>query len=124
MNLFKLPNRLYDFVKRLVTVVLPAGTVLYGSLAGIFGWGNTVEVVGTIGAVSIFLGAVLGISNVPFQKAGGGVVGDLRIVTLPSDDGSEVRTTVVAFEEDPGVLKDGQEVKLKFKETPTDISGL
>lgn len=123
MNLFKLPDRLYDFIKKLVTVVLPAGTALATGLAAVWGW-DVRQIVESTGLVALFLGAVLGISNVPFQRAGGGVVGDLRVVTLPGEDGSDVRTTVVAFEEDPGVLKDGQELKLKFKETPTDISGL
>lgn len=123
MNTFKLPDKVYDFIKRLVTVVLPAGTALLSALGAIWGW-EVGQILQTTGAVALFLGAVLGISNVPFQRAGGGVAGDLRIVTMPGHDGGEVRTSVVAFNEDPGVLHDGQEIRLKFKEAPTDISGL
>lgn len=124
MNTFKLPDKVYDFIKKLTTIVFPAVTVLYGTLAGIFGWGNTVEVIGTIGAVSIFLGAVLGISNVPFQKAGGGVVGDLQVVSIPDDKGGSTKTTLVSFNEDPGTLVDGQRIALQFREKPVDISDL
>lgn len=123
MNTFTLPDKVYDFVKKLLTLVLPALTVLLTTLGTIYGW-DVGQIVQTIGAVALFLGAVVGISNVPFQRAGGGVNGDIQVVGYTDDDGSEIRTTVVSFNEDPGSLKDGQDIKLRFKETPTDISSL
>lgn len=123
MNTFTLPDKVYDFVKKLLTLVLPALTVLLTTLGTIYNW-DTGQIVQTIGAVALFLGAVVGISNVPFQRAGGGVAGDIQVVGFSGDDGEEVRTTVVSFNEDPGTLKDGQKISLQYKETPTDISTL
>ena len=123
MNTFTLPDKVYDFVKKLLTLVLPALTVLLTTLGTIYNW-DTGQIVQTIGAVALFLGAVVGISNVPFQRAGGGVAGDIQVVGFAGDDGEEVRTTVVSFNQDPGTLKDGQKISLQYKETPTDISTL
>jgi Putative phage holin Dp-1 len=123
MNTFALPGSWYDFIKKLVTLVLPATTVLLTSLGTIYGW-DVAQIIQTTGAIALFLGAVVGVSNVPFQKAGGGVVGDLQVVSFADDAGGEVKTTVVSFNEDPGTLTDGQQISLRYKETPTDISEL
>lgn len=123
MNTFALPNKWYDFVKKLITLVLPAMTALLTALSSIWGWevGNIIQ---TTGAIALFLGGVLGVSNVPFQKAGGGVAGDIQVVAFSDDAGGEIQTTVVSFNEDPGTLTDGQDILLRFKEKPTDISNL
>lgn len=123
MNTFKLSDKVYDFVKKLLTIVLPAGTALLTALGAIWGW-EVGQIVQTAGAIALFLGAVLGISNVPFQKAGGGVAGDLQVVSIPDDKGGSSKTTVVSFNKDPGTLVDGQKISLRFKEKPVDISDL
>lgn len=123
MNTFKLPDKVYDFVKKLLTVVLPAFTALLVALGAIWGW-QVDQIVQTCGAIALFLSAVVGVSNVPFQRAGGGVAGDIQVVSLPDDRGGEVRTTVVSFNEDPGTLVDGQKISLQYRERPTDISNL
>jgi hypothetical protein len=123
MNTFSIPDKLYDFIKKLVTVVLPATTVLLVSLGSIWGW-DVEAIVQTTGAIALFLGAVVGIANVPFQKAGGGVAGDIQVVAIPDDKGGQTKTTLVSFNQDPGTLKDGQRISLTFKENPVHISDL
>jgi hypothetical protein len=123
MNTFKLPDKVYDFVKKLLTVVLPAGTALLVTLGAIWGW-QVDQIVQTCGAIALFLSAVVGISNVPFQRAGGGVAGDIQVVSIPDDRGGSVKTTLVSFNEDPGTLVDGQKISLQYREKPTDISNL
>ena len=61
-------NKLYDVLKWIAMVVLPAIATLYLALSGIWGfpWGE--EVVGTITAIDTFLGALLGISSVKYAK--------------------------------------------------------
>ena len=61
-------NRLYDILKWVVMIVLPAISTLYFALSSIWGWPYAEEVVGTIAAVTAFLGALLGISNAQYKK--------------------------------------------------------
>ena len=61
-------NKLYDVLKFVAQIVLPALGTLYFALAGIWGWPYGEEIVGTITAVDAFLGAVLGISTAAYNK--------------------------------------------------------
>lgn len=56
-------NKVYDVLKWLCLIVLPAVSVLYSVLAGVWGWGYAVEVVTTIDAVAVFIGSLIGIST-------------------------------------------------------------
>ena len=53
-------NKVYDVLKWIAQVVLPAIATLYFALAGIWGFPYGEEIVGTITAVDTFLGVVLG----------------------------------------------------------------
>lgn len=66
--MFKLSNKQYDVAKDLVTVVLPALATLYATIAGIWGLGFSVEVVGTAAAITTFLGVALKINSSSFKK--------------------------------------------------------
>ena len=61
-------DRMYDVMKWIAMVVLPALGTLYFALAGIWGFPYGEEVVGTITAVDAFLGALLGISAANYKK--------------------------------------------------------
>lgn len=58
-----LSDSTYDLIKFIVTVVMPAVSVLYVGLAGIWGWPFADEVSRTIAVIYTFLCAVMGISN-------------------------------------------------------------
>ena len=60
---YMLPNNVYDAIKFFVTVVMPAFSVLYVGLAGIWGFPLADEVSRTIAVVYTFLCAVMGISS-------------------------------------------------------------
>lgn len=60
---YLLPSKLYDLIKFIVTVVMPALSVLYAGLAGIWGWPLADEVTRTFTVVYTFLCAVMGISS-------------------------------------------------------------
>lgn len=64
----KLNNKVYDVMKWLVIIVLPAVATLYAALAGVWAWPYADEVVTTITAVDTFLGAVLCISAAQYHK--------------------------------------------------------
>jgi hypothetical protein len=63
-----IPNKVYDILKWIALVFLPAlGTFLF-TLSTIYGWGWGETAVGTIAAVDTFLGALLGISTIKYNK--------------------------------------------------------
>ena len=61
-------NKMYDVLKWIAMVVLPAVATLYFALAGIWGFPYGEEIVGTITAIDAFLGALLGISSAQYNK--------------------------------------------------------
>lgn len=65
----KLSNKVYDVLKWITLIVLPAIGTLYFALAGIWNFPYGEQVVGTIVAIETFLGALIGISNAQYNKA-------------------------------------------------------
>ena len=66
----KLNDKIYDILKWLVIIVMPACATLYAALASVWGWPFAEQVTTTITAVDTFLGAVLCISTVNYHKDG------------------------------------------------------
>lgn len=62
-------NTTYDRLKFIAQIVLPAAGALYFALSGIWGLPYGEQIVGTIAAVDTFLGAVLKISTMQYEKA-------------------------------------------------------
>ena len=61
-------NKIYDVLKYIAQIVLPALATLYFALSKIWGLPYGVEIVGTISAIDVFLGALLGISSASYNK--------------------------------------------------------
>lgn len=61
-------NKIYDTLKFIAMVVLPAIGTLYFALAQIWGLPYGEQIVGTITAIDAFLGAILGISTAQYNK--------------------------------------------------------
>lgn len=65
----KLNNKTYDVMKYIAQIVLPALATLYFALSKIWsGIPYGEEIVGTISAIDVFLGALLGISSMNYNK--------------------------------------------------------
>ena len=64
----KMSNKLYDILKYIAQIVLPALGTLYFALAKIWGFPYATEIVGTISVVDAFLGAVLKISTDQYNQ--------------------------------------------------------
>lgn len=64
----KLSNSVYDILKWVAMVAIPAVGTLYFALAGIWGWPYGEEIVGTLTAIDTCLGVLLGISNAQYKK--------------------------------------------------------
>jgi hypothetical protein len=58
-----LKNSVYDILKYIAQIVLPALGTLYFAIANIWGLPYGEQIVGTISAIDAFLGVLLGISN-------------------------------------------------------------
>ena len=61
-------NKVYDILKYVAQIVLPAIATLYFALSQIWGLPYGEQIVGTITAIDCFLGALLGISTLNYNK--------------------------------------------------------
>lgn len=66
--MFKMSNEVYDVLKFVAQILLPACGTLYFALASIWGLPYGEQIVGTITAVDAFLGACLGISTKQYKE--------------------------------------------------------
>lgn len=67
----KFNNKVYDILKYIAQIVLPALATLYFALSKIWGLPYGEEIVGTISAIDVFLGALLGLSSMNYNKSVG-----------------------------------------------------
>lgn len=59
----RLDNKVYDILKWLCLIAMPATSVLYATLDGAFGWGYADVVTKVIAGVGAFIGALIGVST-------------------------------------------------------------
>lgn len=64
----KMSNKVYDVLKYITQIGLPALGTLYFALSNIWGFPYAEQVVGTISAIVTFLGVLLGISSAKYKK--------------------------------------------------------
>ena len=64
----RLPDKLYDVLKWIALIALPACAVLYFTLAKIWGFPYGAEITATINAVALFIGALIGVSQISINK--------------------------------------------------------
>jgi hypothetical protein len=102
-------GKLYDWLKYLGQIVLPALGTLYFTLAGIWHLSNGDKVVGTIMAVDLFLGVLLGISQANYNKqiADGG--------ELHVDNENQMKFVLDQDKTDIDKLGDKKEVRFTVK---------
>ena len=63
-----LPNKVYDILKWVALIALDALGICYKTLAAIWVWPYGDEVLATCTAVSLCIGALLGISTAQYNK--------------------------------------------------------
>jgi len=78
-----LTDKTYNVLKHVAAVGLPAMATLYFALAQIWHFPNTDEVMATISAVNVFLGAVVGISNFQYKNSDSKYAGEIQITETP-----------------------------------------
>lgn len=109
VQFFQLSNKTYNKLKALVQIILPAIGTLYFALSGIWGFPNTEQVVGTITAITLFLGTVLGISSRSYRAAANVVDGAMNVSV--GDTG--IKTYSLELFSDPRDLDSKDVVKFK-----------
>ena len=94
-----LNNKVYDALKFIAMILLPAIGTLYFALAGIWGLPYAEQVVGTITAIDTFLGAILGISSSGFKGDGeitinGDIISGLKLNDTAQDISKKKTITI------------------------------
>lgn len=64
----RLNDKLYDLLKWITMVVIPALTTAYVGLSAVWGWPYATEIAKTSAVVCTLLGALLGISTATYNK--------------------------------------------------------
>jgi len=64
----KISNKLYDILKWVCLVGLPAVAVFYGLIANTLDWQYTKEILTIMGGLETFIGTLLGISCASYNK--------------------------------------------------------
>ena len=62
-------NNVYDVLKWVAIIVLPAVAILYGDLAATWNLPFGEQIPDTITAIDLFLGVVLGVSNATYKNS-------------------------------------------------------
>lgn len=109
---FTIPPKLYDFLKYVALVILPAAAALILGLGVILNWAPATGVAGVIALVDTFLGAILGKSASNFRQQDPMVFGDL--VIQQDVDGTPVGMKLVGHHE-TFVFEDQGQVLLNVK---------
>lgn len=67
----KIPSKIYDVLKWVTMIVLPALATAYVGLSGIWGFPYASEVAKTTTIICTLLGSILGISTAEYNKNNG-----------------------------------------------------
>lgn len=66
----KLNEKVYDILKWITMILIPALTTAYVGFSGIWGWPYATEIAETSVVICTLLGAILGISSAQYYKDG------------------------------------------------------
>ena len=107
-----LSDTTYNIIKNLNQLVLPAFGTFYFTMAKIWGWPNGQEVVGSIAALTIFLGVILGFASRSYKKSDAAYDGTLEITA--KDENTD--TFSLNLNSDPDELRGKEKVSFKVVE--------
>ena len=101
-------NKTFDRLKWGNLVALPAISVFYVALAVIWGFPEVDKVVGTIAAIEVLSGTLLGISSAKYKVNEPEPEPVVQMGSLNITDSEDGASFLVKFGEDPTELQDGQ----------------
>lgn len=100
-------SKVYDILKWCAQILLPGAGTLYFTLCSIWGFPYGEQVIGTLSAIAVFLGVLLGISTAQYKKQGGDTDGTFLI------DGN---TTQFVFKDELSELSKKDILTIKVEE--------
>lgn len=103
-------NSTYDKLKKSATLVLPAIGTLYFALAQIWNFPNGEQVVGTVAAINVFVGVVLGVSERNYRRSDAGYSGVINVTQEPTAEGGVKKVFDIVLNDDPEDLDKKDEV--------------
>lgn len=105
--------KLYDALKFLAQVLLPALGTLYVALAALWSLPSPEEVAGTVLAVDTFLGVVLHLQSNSYKNSDARFDGTMQV--MPTPDGT--KTYALELNGDPADMEHQDEVIFKVNST-------
>ena len=82
----KLSNSVYDILKWITMIVIPALATAYVGLAAVWGWPCADKVAKTAAIVCTLLGTLLGISTAQYNRDLGGATGQIELGTTGKEE--------------------------------------
>lgn len=67
----RLPDSVYDILKWIGLIAMPAVAWFIGQIAPAWGWQNVDAIVTTLNAAGTLLGVLIGVSSIDYYKAAG-----------------------------------------------------
>lgn len=109
---FTINPKVYDFLKYVALVILPAAAALVIGLGLTLNWSDATGVAGVITLVDTFLGAVLGKSASNYKQQAPDIFGDLIVVQ--EADGTPAGIKIVGTKENP-IFEENSQVVLNVR---------
>lgn len=63
-----LPQKVYEWLRWIIAIVIPAAIVCFGVIGNVLDIPNTDVILTIAGAVEVFLGTIFGISKINYDK--------------------------------------------------------
>lgn len=111
-----LSDNLYKTIKWAVGIVLPAAATLILALGEIWDWPNMNQIVGTVTALSTFLGVVAGVSTFQYNESDAAFDGTMRV-----NRQGEGQLFDLILDEDPLNIAAQKEIRFKVDKSNSNV---
>lgn len=111
-----LSNKMYNFMKKMVQIGIPATSSLYFGLAQIWGLPYAEQIVGSLALIATFLGVVLGLSTMAYNNSDDKYDGT-AVVEINQETGSKVVSLVL--NSDPYLIDEKKDIFFKVQPEST-----
>jgi hypothetical protein len=112
-----LGDNAYQALKHLAAAGLPALITLYFTLAQIWHWPDTAQVMGTLAAINTAAGLLLGVSSYTYHNSDAAFDGEIQV-----DDSGPKTVGSLVFNRDPEQILNQRTAVLKVTQVPTPDS--
>ena len=113
-----LSDNLYKTIKWAVGIVLPAAATLILALGEIWDWPNMNQIVGTVTALTTFLGVVAGVSTFQYNESDAAFDGTMRV-----NRQGEGQLSDLILDEDPLNIAARKEIRFKVDTSNSNVEG-